>query len=338
MRENLKTRKRTWDWKAALALGVVFALLLSGCAKQPKVYRVGVLNAFPPFADIADGFIAEMTELGYTEGENIVYDVQEAGIDPAEAQRVLEQFVADEVDLIFAFATEGGVAAKAATEGTDIPVVFAMAAVEGNGLVESVRQPGGNVTGVRFPGPENINKRFELLRGLVPQLKRLYVTYNPEYPANHTALEVLRPATEAAGMTLVEVPVSSPDEIAADLQARAGADDIGMDAILILPDDISQSPAGTALIGEFATQHQVPIGGALPFWLDVGALFSYTTENTECGKLAAPLADKILKGTPAGTIPVVSPEQYLRLNYGAAQALGLTVPDGMLSQAVAVVR
>jgi ABC-type uncharacterized transport system substrate-binding protein len=109
---NFQSKKNLW--LATLILIVVSSLLLSGCgAKEPKIYRVGILNGFPPFADIGEGFKAKMTELGYVEGKNIVYDVQESNFDPAEENRIVKQFVADEVDLIFTFATEAAISAKA---------------------------------------------------------------------------------------------------------------------------------------------------------------------------------------------------------------------------------
>ena len=105
-----------------------------------------------------------------------------------------------------------------------------------------------------------------------------------------------------------------------------------------MPEVLTQSPAGWAAISQFAAEHKVPIGGAMPFTADHGALFSYVGDNVEMGKLAASLADKIFKGTAAGTIPVVTPEDRLRLNYKVAQELGLTMPDGLLSMAMEIIR
>jgi putative ABC transport system substrate-binding protein len=339
MKANNHSQNRIGFGWTLLIWVVVLALLLSGCGpEKPKVYRVGIVSGVEAFATIGDGFKAGMAELGYVEGENIAYDVQDAKGDPAETERALEQFVADEVDLIFAFPTEPAVAAKAATQGTDIPVVFALAGLEGNDLVESVRQPGGNITGVRFSGPDNTLRRFEILLELAPQAKRVYLTYDPNYPNAPSTLEALRPTASSMGITLVEAPVASVEEIQAALQARAASDDMGMDAILIMPEVLSQSPASWAAISQFAAEHKVPIGGAMPFTADQGALFSYVGDNIEMGKQAASMADKIFKGTPAGTIPVVSPEDRLRLNYKVAQELGLTVPEGLLRLAVEIIR
>jgi putative ABC transport system substrate-binding protein len=319
---------------------VIGSLFFSACEFQstPQVYRVGILNGATIFSEIADGFKAKMTELGYVEGENIIYDVRQSNGDRAEEQQILKQFVADEVDLIFVFPTGSAVAARAATQGTDIPVVFAMTFIEGTNVIENVRQPGGNMTGVRAPGPEEIVKRLEILHELVPQAKRVYVTYEENYPANQSAIKALRPVAASLDITLVEAPVISAADIQADLQARAASDDIGLDAILIMPDPLSHSPAGWPLISEFATEHKVPIGGGAAFVAEAGAVFSYVSDYVETGKLAAISADKILKGTPAGTIPVATPVQSFRINYKQAQELGLTVPRTMLNLATEIIR
>ncbi len=337
---NNRTQRQTRKiWKILVGV-VVISLLFCACESQstPQVYRVGILNGFTPFSGVIDGFKAKMTELGYVEGENIIYDVREVTGGSTEQQQALEQFVADEVDLIFAFPTGSIIAAKAATQGTDIPVVFALGSVEGTSLIESVRQPGGNITGVRALGSEAVVKRFEFLLQVAPQSKRVYITYNDNYPPNQAALKALRPVASSLGVTLVEAPVTSLEGIQADLEARAAAGDIGLDAILISSDDLSQSPAGWSLISRFAQEHRVPVGGGAAIQAETGAVFSYVTDYVESGKLAAISADKILRGTPAGTIPVATPVLSFRINYKQAQELGLTVPRSLLSLATEIIR
>lgn len=331
-------------WILVLTLLTLAGFLLSGCATAsgaedtPKVYRVGILSGLDFFADTTDGFKAKMTKLGYVEGQNIVYDLQKTNFDPAAEEQILKKFVADKVDLIFVFPTEASLAAKAATEGTNIPVLFAHAFVEGNTLVESVRQPGGNITGVRFPGPDIGVKRLEILHELAPQAKRIWLPYQQGYPSVPPVLEVLRPAAVSLGVTLLEVPATSAADIQADLQARTKSADIGLDAILTIPEPLNVNADAFAVISKFAVEHKVPMAGAFVSADGYGLVFGYLPNNVEVGELAAPLADKIFKGIPAGTIPVVSPEAHLRLNYKVAQELGLTVPEGLLSQAEEIIR
>jgi putative ABC transport system substrate-binding protein len=342
MKGNIKSQSKIGNWQAILVLVVVMGLLASGCGgtQTPKVYRVGVLHLSGAFVPISDGFKAKMAELGYVEGQNIVYDDLEVPQTAtlAEAQLVAKKFVDDKVDLIFAFPTPPTVAAHAATQGTEIPVVFAMANIEGTDLVDSVRQPGGNITGVRNPGPEGISKRLEILIEMAPQVKRVWVGYDKNHPNTAPALEVLRPAAASLGVTLVEVPAASLEELEADLAARANSDDLGLDAILTMSDGLNQGPEGYAMLSKFATEHKVPLCAGVLSMVQQGAVFGNSPDIVKVGELAAPIADKIFKGTPAGTIPVVTPNQDLYINYKVAQDLGLAVPEGLLSQAVEIIR
>ncbi|MBN2117489.1 MAG: ABC transporter substrate-binding protein [Anaerolineales bacterium] len=325
---------------APLTWLIIATLLLSGCGgTSKKVYHVGIL-AFPGFMEMADGFKAEMTELGYIEGENITYDLQLyiPGVDSIDsANEKLQKFISDGVDLIYAFPTEQAELAKAATEGTDIPVVFAFAGLEGTTLVKSVREPGGNITGVRFSGPESTAKRLELLHQLVPNAKRIGYFYQKDYPTNAPALEKLRPVAAEMGLSLVEIPITSIEEMQADMDARAKQDDLGMDAILQAPDALTHSPDCFAVILKFVAEHKLPLGAGQTNQAP-GALFAYSPYNSEVGALAAPIADKVLKGTPAGTIPVASPENHLVLNHKVAQELGLTIPQGLLRMADEIIQ
>jgi len=318
---------------------IVVGLFLSGCgAQEPEVYRVGVLSGLDFIAVITDGFKAGMAELGYVEGENIVYDVQQTNFDMDTYRSILQKFVEDEVDLIFVFPTEASMEAKAATQGTDIPVLFNFALIEGMGLVDSVPQPGGNITGVRYPGPDIALRRFEIMRELAPEATRMLVPYQRGYPIVEPQLEKLYPAAEAAGVTLIELPAADGAELEAALQARSASGDIGIDAILFVAEPLTVTPDGFLPLGKFAAEHGIPIGGALMEVGGYGSIFGVNVDIVESGKQAAPLADKILKGTPAGTIPVVSAENFFQINYTVAQQLGVEVPEGLLSQADEVIR
>jgi putative ABC transport system substrate-binding protein len=204
--------------------------------------------------------------------------------------------------------------------------------------VDSVRAPGGNLSGTRFPGPDLIVRRFEFLMEIDPGIQNLYIPYDQNYPNCAPALEALRPVAESSNVRLVELPITALDEVQADLQARAAAEDIGMDAILLMPELLMQSPDGWAMINTFAVDHNLPLVGSSDKTLAIGSLLTYNVNPVESGALAATIADKILRGTPAGTIPIITPEAYLRINYTLAQELGLTVPEGLLQMATEIIR
>lgn len=330
---------KTRNMLTILILVALSILLLSGCgAEKPKVYRVGILSGLDVFATTVDGFKEKMTELGYIEGQNITYEVHKTNAEPEVEKGILQKFVADKVDLILVFPSEQSVLAKEATQGTDIPVVFCQTNIEGTNLVKSVREPGGNITGVRYPGPDLALKRFEILHTLAPQAKRIWVSYLKTSPIVPAQLEVLRPAAEEAGVTLVEVPAADGSEVIADLEARAKAADSGVDAILLISEPLGRKPDVFPKIGKFAAERHIPIGGVQFSMEGYTTLFGVATDNIAVGKLTAQQVDKVLKGIPIGTIPVVSAENYIQINYKVAQELGLTVPDSLLRQANEVIR
>jgi putative ABC transport system substrate-binding protein len=327
-----------WLWINSI---LIAGLLLSGCASAaPKVYRVGVLSGLSVFAPAFDGFKAKMTELGYVEGENILYDVQSTDVDIDAYKRITEKFVADGVDLIFSFPTEASMEAKAAAQGTNIPVVFALAFtdVEGINLVESVRQPGGNVTGVRFPSVDIATKRLQILLEIVPGAKQVFVPYLAGYPNVPGQLEAIRKQAKELGVELIEFGTASPDELQAELERRAALRYADIDAILMIAEPLTVTSPFFDILGKFSYDNKIPMGGALMTVDGYNSIFGLLPDPVQAGADAARLADKILKGTPAGTIPVLTSESYFQINYAAAQQLGVTIPEGLLRQADEIIR
>jgi putative ABC transport system substrate-binding protein len=334
------SKEISFRWQMLLAtLLVAVCMFLSSCSeKKTKVYRVGVLSGLDYFADTTNGFKAKMVELGYIEGKNIVYDIQKTNFDFAAYKSILKKFVDDKVDLIFVFPTEASQEAKAVAQGTGIPVVFANAFTEDTGLVNSVREPGGNITGVRWAGPDLVLQRFEIMRELVPQAKRMWVPYQRGYPIVKSQLEALRSAFTAAGMTIIEVPADNAAELEAELQKQTTSVNSDTDVVLMMSEPLCVTPEDFVVLGKFADEHKIPVGGALMLAGGYESLFGLTPQSIPQGKQAAFLTDKILRGVPAGTIPVVSAEPYFQLNYKAAKELGLTVPEGLLSKANEIIR
>ncbi|HEX2993979.1 MAG TPA: ABC transporter substrate-binding protein [Anaerolineales bacterium] len=335
--QSNKVAKTVW---ALLTWAIIATLVVSGCgAQKPKVYHVGLMSYGKAFTAVGDGIKEKMTELGYIEGQNIVYEtrIADEAADDAEELRLAKELVDAKVDVIVAFPSPSVVAAIEATKGTDIPVVFVYYPIEGNALIKSVREPGGNVTGVRYPGPELMTRRMQLLHAIAPQVKRVWIGYNATGPNTAVALDALRPAAAEAGITLVEVPAAKIEELAADLAARDASDELGIDAIFLMPDSFNTSTDGFAMLSKFATEHNLPLVGSLANMVD-SALFVNTIDNKALGELAAPTIDKVLHGAQAGTLPVITPDQTLIINNKVAQQLGLTVPEIVLEQANKIIK
>lgn len=327
---------------AALATGVaVYFAATKGT--EEKVHRVGILFGIDPLSMMVDGFKAKMTELGYREGANIVYDVRMTDFQRDTMRRILQKFIDDDVDAIFAGPTECALAAREAVQGSAVPLVFAYAMIEGTDLVESVSFPGRNTTGVRETPVDIAVKRLELLHEAVPRAKRVYIAYQSDAPSMPLVLDGLRDMAPLLDITLVESPVATVEELKSDFKARAASDDIGMDAILTTGEPVSVSLPGIEAICTFAAGHRIPVGGIGKYsineeWGAKAIIFSYESRLDEVGMMGALLADKIFNGTPAGAIPVISPEAKLLINYKLMKELGLEASQGLLRRADEIIR
>lgn len=321
-----------------LTFVMVVSLLLSGCgATTPKVYHVGVLSGLSAFSPAVDGFKARMTELGYIEGKNIVYDVQSTEVDIDAYKRIAQKFVSDKVDLIFVFPTEASAEVKAATQGTNIPMIFVLSFtdVKGVDLINSVREPGGNVTGVRFPSPDIALKRFQILLDIVPNAKRIFIPYLNGYLNVPGQLDVIEPQAKSLGIELITYGANSPADLQEELDKISGNK---IDAILLIADPLSITPVFFSVLGKYSYEHKIVVGGA-PISADgYDSIFGLIPDAEKSGRDAAGLADKVLKGTPAGTIPVLTSDSTFQINYKASQKLGITLPEGLLKQADQILR
>ncbi|OGG11479.1 hypothetical protein A2Z00_02955 [Candidatus Gottesmanbacteria bacterium RBG_13_45_10] len=323
---------------AVAAVGGYLFLKPKASIPPGKVFHVGILSGLNLFASIADSFKAEMTTLGYTEGNNIVYDLQKTNFEPEKEKQILSKFVSDKVDLVVGWNTEVSLEAKDAIKGTTIPLVFANAFTEGNNLVSSIRAPGNNLTGVRYPNIDVGIKRLEIMHEIMPNAKRIFVPYQKGYPSALPILEAIRPAAAKLGVTLVEFPAENVAALDAELAKRSASGSLGFDAVVFIPESLSTMKDAFAAIAKYTRAKKIPIGGSSVATADFATLFAVTVDSVEIGKLAAHLADKIFRGISAGTIPVVSPETFLIVNNKTATELGITLSNNILSKANKVIR
>ncbi|MBN1114073.1 MAG: hypothetical protein JXA66_01905, partial [Oligoflexia bacterium] len=147
-----------------------------------------------------------------------------------------------------------------------------------------------------------------------------------------------RPAAARMGVELLELPAKDAEELREVLKRKAVNINSRTDAIVIIVEPFSGLPEGFAAMADFAKRHSIPIGGIMYRDRIDDSLFGYIPLNVPVGKQSAFLADKVLKGIPAGSLPVVSAESHFTFNYRAARKLGLNVSEGMLSRANEVIR
>ncbi len=308
----------------------LFLMLTIGCSKNSgeKINRVGILIGAEFLMPAVDGFKEKMNENDYVEGKNIEYDIKNTNYEPEAEKAILKKWVAEKYDLIVTSPTEVTIAAKDATWGSKIPVVFTFAFTEGNDLVDSIRNPGGNLTGVRYSGADLAVKSLEILLEISPDSKRIWLPYLEEYPSVPEQLSELRKAAALLNVRLIEFPAAHSYEIAAELKARNKLSDTGIDAIMHLADPFAVSHDVISAVSEFVTEHRLAYHGT-----GGKCVFILSNDPVEVGRQAAFLADKVLKGIPVETIPVVSADPVLTINYGVAKQLGLTVPESLLARA-----
>ncbi len=314
------------------ALLIITGLLVTACGggATPKTYTIGVVNVLPVLDTTVQGFKQGMTELGYIEGENVTYVHQE--VTPMnELDAVVQDMVKAEVDLILCTTTNAAQAAQRATAKTTIPVVFTpLTDPVGAGLVKSIRQPGGNITGIIFGLQEG--RRLELLMQIAPTIKQIYVPYNPNDPAPVSALETINKFALKLGVTLITREVHNADEVEAavtDIPEEA-------DALFLLADGLVGARSSDFV--KTATTRQLPTSSANADAVKDNTLTGYGPSAGGSGKQTARLVDQIFKGIKPGDLPVETSESYFSINLKTAQAIGLDISDEILRQADTIVR
>jgi len=311
-------------------ISIVTSLLLLACGGEmkPSTYTIGIINLAPDLDSTVRAFKEGMTELGYIESENITYVYDGAADSIDKLDTVAQGLVDANVDLILSLTTPATQAAQRATTNTGMPVVFVpVTDPVGAGIVDSLKYPGGNITGVTFGAQEA--RRLEWLVQVVPTIKQVYVPYNPEDQSAVLALEVVKAAATTLGIEIVTQTARNAEEITSAIENIPER----VDAIFILPDGLV-----TARFADFV-KLQLPTSGPNPGLLEsAGALTSYGIDQIASGKQAARLVDQIFRGTQPADLPVETAEFSSAINLRQAEIIGIDVPDAVLEQADIIIR
>ncbi len=302
-------------------------------AQQPKVYRVGVLLAGEAWYEIVDGLRVGLRELGLEEGKHFVLEIRDTKGDLKAAEEAARNLEQQKVNLIYATRTSVTIAAKRAT--ADIPIVFSAGSDPVLlGLVESFAKPGGRLTGVYEPGTDLIAKRLEILKEIVPKLRRIVAFYDP---GNRVASESAKLAREEArlrGVEFVERQFASAEELQAGIRAvRAGE----VDAFFQLSDSMVNNQA--QLIIDTARVKRLPTMFLDQSAVIKGGLASYNVSHHEVGRLSAKYVQRILSGVKPKDLPVQGVDKIaLIINLKTAKQIGLTISPNVLARADKVIR
>jgi putative ABC transport system substrate-binding protein len=314
--------------------GAAVAWPLGARAQQPaKLPTIGFLS--PTTASVDNrrsaAFVQRLRELGWIEGRTVAIEVRSAEGRSERATEIVAEFVRQKVDVIVTAGTVNVLAAKHATSVIPIVVVTAGDPV-GTGLVASLARPGGNVTGLSLQQTDLAGKRLELLREVVPALRRLAIMANIGNPASVLETGEVQAAAGTLGLTVVTVEIRGTEDIAPafeTLKARADA--------LYVPSDPLVGTHRIRII-TLALAARVPAIYGSREYVEVGGLISYGPNFPDLFRRGADYVDKILRGAKPGEIPVEQPTNFeFAINLTTAKALGLDVPPTLLARADEVI-
>ena len=317
-------------------LGASLLLLPFASGAQPSrvVRRVGVLSPGPPLspAQIREAW-APLRELGWIEGENLIFERRWASGRAELLRPLAEELVGLRVEIIATIGMPATLAAKSAT--AIIPIVMLSAGDPvGSGLVASLAHPGGNVTGYSTVAPELAHKRIALLHDLAPAVQRIGLLVNPTNYLWDFSREQNERACRSLGIEPIFIEASSTEQLEAaisELVRRRGQ------ALVIGDDDLFYR--NRAMIMSAALANRWPSAVAGREMVEAGGLMSYEAILVDQLVRMATYIDRILRGAKPAGLPVEQPTRFkMIVNLKTARSLGLTIPQALLLRADEVIR
>jgi len=312
-------------------LATLCAARLAAGQERRKTARIGVMLAGPIEGPFTQAFRQGLRELGYVEGQNIHIEYRSADGSPDRFPSIAAELVRLPVDLIVSGG--GGGSARAAMQATrTIPIVFPAAADPVlEGVVETLARPGGNVTGLSIISSEINAKRMQVLKELLPNVRRLALLADPKMgsKAEGAAITATQGAARQLGLQLEVLRVSSPAEFAGAFDAARRA---RVEALIVSAS--STYNAHRLQLVELAARHRlVTVWEHRQFPL-AGGLLSYGPDIADLYRSAARFVDRILKGAKPADLPVEQATKLeLVINLKTAHALGIASPAPLLVRA-----
>ncbi len=311
-----------------LALSSLFASPLTSVAQQSRdrIFRIGVLSSFSESnsAEWHEGLRRSLRDLGWIEGKNIEIQYRYAQGRNERLPALASDLVRLKVDVIVADESTDALAARAQTATIPIVMASAGAAVE-IGLVASLAQPGGNVTGLSQMTPELAGKHLELLKEVVPKLSRVAVLWNPQGKTSELGWKDMQLSAKRTGIQLTSLEVRKPDDFDKAFQEIIRAH---VDALATMPHPVFAT--NLERIAKFAAGNRLPSVFHLQEYAEAGGLMAYGPNRTEMFRRAAAYVDKILKGAKPANLPIEQPTKFnLVVNLRTARAIGLAIPQSV---------
>jgi putative ABC transport system substrate-binding protein len=294
-------------------------------AKLPTIGFLGGTTA-STMTQWTDAFVQRLRELGWVEGRTVAIEFRWAEGRSERYTEIASEFVHLKVDVIVTV----GAAVVAAKQATSvIPIVFAVANNPvGIGLVGSLARPGGNVTGLSNQTADLAGKRLELLREVVPGLRRLAIMANFGYPASVLEMREVEATARALGLEVIILEIRRAEDIAPAFEGLKGR----AEALSVVTDPLMVT--NRLHINTLAQDARLPTIYPAREYVESGGLISYGANYPELFRRTAEFVDKILRGAKPSDIPVEQPTKFdLVINLKTAKALGLEIPPAVLGRA-----
>jgi putative ABC transport system substrate-binding protein len=315
--------------------GAAVAWPLAARAQQQakKLPIIGLLSPSTPssWAPWVAVFVQRLHERGWIEGRTVAIEYRWEEGRTERAAEMAAELVRLKVDVILTSGTANVIAAKRAT--AVVPIVFVLAQDPvASGFVASLARPGGNVTGLSIQGPDLAGKRLELLREVVPGLRRLAIMGNIGLPEVELEMHEVQATAKMLGLEAARLEIRRVEDIAPAFEVLKG----GANALYVVGDTLTGN--NRVRINIMALAARLPTMCNFREFVAAGGLISYGPNFPDQFRRVADYVDKILRGTKPGDIPVEQPTKFdLVLNLITAKALGLDVPPTLLARADEVI-
>jgi putative tryptophan/tyrosine transport system substrate-binding protein len=296
-----------------------------------KVRRIGWVTAqtTASLAPYIEAFRKGLSERGYNEGQNLTIEYRYGeGID-GRVPELARELARLPVDLIVAQGT-----AAFELPPLDLPVVFVISADPvSSGFADSLAKPRGNKSGLTLMAVELNRKRLDLLKEIIPDLRRVAIIGNPEHPGAHLERGFSEETGRQLGLRIDYFPTETRDKLTASLATMA---DDPPQAISILADGFAIQNRKTII--DFAMSKHVPAISGWSIFAESGALFTYGPKLTESYRRLAYFVDRVLKGANPSDLPIEQPTKFeFTINMRTAKTLNLTIPPSFLASADRVI-
>ncbi len=317
-------------------LGVVAAVVTVPFvqAQQRPMRRIGLLwLGSAETSNLRQELVDGLRNQGFVEGSNVAIEDRSSVSRYEELDDLARRLVDSKPDVIVTYGATATRAVRKATSAIPIVIITGGDPVQ-MGLVESLSHPGANVTGLTMMGTELSAKRLQLLKEVVPRIRKVAIMFNPSSPVEFNALRVADQAAQSMGLQTYAAEVRVPDDLETRFSDMSRA---GVDALLVVGSTMLF--ANRQRISDLAKLHKLPMVSNYSQYADAGALLAYGPDVEFTFRQASIYVAKILKGASAANLPVEqSSKLTLAVNLKTAQALNLTIPQAVLLRADHVIR